>query len=645
MPSPLKTKQLLWFLAAAALLVGAGLLQRPLGDMATSQELFIDANITTEKSVVEVLPGGLRALAFTYVWQRSQEQHQAGRHYDARELADLACRLMPNFPGVWSFHAWNMAWNISVTTHTPEERWHWVSQGLELLRDEAIPRNRRSLLLYKELGWLFFSKLGQSLDEMHPYYKQVWASQMQRLLGATSYGTTAEVIAAFAPIAEAPLDKSLIRQGRNISGTNLPEIIQADQLAILLADPAVADYAERFAEYGVGIDESFLAIYNRFSMDLSVDVVRLVPPKIDGQQDAALSELINASQHAAARGKVLAFIRAQVLWNVYKMDPEWMHGLMVKFDAPLDWRMPEPHGFYWITYGSHIAEDLPLGDITPINTDRVAMFCLKTLTWQGRLIYVENPEDPDRPFLQNMFDWRYIAASQEEYVTSAEASIQPGEEFGRNPYRAGHKNYLISVIQSLYAGNRRGEAREYFQWLKEHYDPVGPEWLMDLEDFVVFTLKKDGAIYADVASMHVQVGLQAALESLAAGDTEGFQASYDYARWSIYDTFLIGSQDPGSVQPWGEIVLYVVREMLVRPQNQGVWLSLTERSSLYHRIERITPGIQDAMYDSLLRSPLRRECQAAGIDFDKAFPSPAKINAPDENGNKFAPKPQGKAGR
>ncbi|MCK4601805.1 MAG: hypothetical protein KAU28_05030, partial [Phycisphaerae bacterium] len=161
MLSPLKKRQLLWFAAAAALLAGAGLLQGPLADMAAERELFIEANITTEKSIVEVLPGGLRALAFSYIWQRSQEQHIAGRHYDARELADLACRLMPNFPGVWSFHAWNMAWNISVTTHTPEERWHWVSQGMELLRDEAIPRNRRSLLLYKEIGWIFFSKMGQ----------------------------------------------------------------------------------------------------------------------------------------------------------------------------------------------------------------------------------------------------------------------------------------------------------------------------------------------------------------------------------------------------------------------------------------------------------------------------------------------------
>jgi hypothetical protein len=321
-----------------------------------------------------------------------------------------------------------------------------------------------------------------------------------------------------------------------------------------------------------------------------------------------------------------------VLWNVYRMDPQWMYDLMAEFNAPLDWRMPEPHGFYWITYGVHIAEDLPVGDITAINTDRVAMFCLKTLTSRGRLIYEDNPDNPDRPKLRYMFDWRFIASSQKEYVTSAEDSLDPGQELRDSPFRTGHQNYLISVIQALYAGNRRGEARKYYEWLRENYRPVGPEWLLDLEDFVVLTLKSDGAMHADAANVQVQAALQAALEALALGNMADFRASYDYARHSIYDTFVAGTKDPGSVQPWGEIVRYMTQETLIRPQSQGVWLSLVDRSALYHGIENIAPGIREAMYDSLLRSTLPAECRAAGVDFDKAFPSPRQgKQAPNSN--------------
>jgi len=638
---PMKTRQLLWLAGAALLLAGAGFVQGRLSDMAANQQLFIEANVGTEKSLVEVLPGGLRALAFTYVWQRSQEQHQAGRHYDARELADLACRLMPNFPGVWSFHAWNMAWNISVTTHTPEERWHWVKQGLELLRDEAIPRNRGSLLLYKEIGWIFFSKMGQSLDDMHPYYKQVWAAQMQQLLGATSYGSTAEVIKAFRPIADAPLDKSFSRQGRNIPGTNAPEIIQQDQLKVLLGDPAVAEYAEKLAARGVNVDQGLLTVYDRYSMDLAVDVVRIAPPMLQTDQDHAISELINSTEHTDARTKLLAFVRAQVLWNVYKMDPQWMYDLMVKFNAPLDWRMPEPHGFYWITYGTHVAEDLPIDDITAINTDRVAMFCLKILTWRGRLVYIDNPENPDRPVLRYLFDWRFIEPSQKEYITAAENSLQEGQELKDNPFRAGHQNYLVSVIQSLYAAHQYELAGKYYEWLRKNYKPVGPEWFLDLEDFVVFTLKKEGAIYADLADVQVQAALQAALESLALSDIDSFQASYNYARWSIYDTF-VASTNRQDITPWEVILRDMTLLMLVRPQSQGVWLSIGDRSTLYRNIELQAPGIQKAMYDSLLRSPLPEQCRAAGIDFDKAFPDPNAPKAPIGKGGS-SPAPQDKA--
>ena len=638
MANPLKKTQLFWLATAAVLLLLAGMLQGPLAETTSDRELFIEANITTEKSIVEVLPGGLRALAFSYVWQRSQEQHMAGRHYDARELADLACRLMPNFPGVWSFHAWNMAWNISVTTHTPEERWHWVSQGMELLRDEAIPRNRRSLLLYKELGWIFFSKMGQSLDEMHPYYKMVWAAQMQRLLGATSYGSTAEVIEAFRPIAEAPLDKSLLRQGGNIPGTNSPEIIQPDQLEVLMHAPGVAEYAGLLAAYGVQVDQGLLSVYNRYSLDLAVDLVRIAPPELPTDRDRELSELINSPAHAEARAKMLAFVRAQVLWNVYRMDPQWMYELMVKFNAPLDWRMPEPHGFYWITYGAHIAEDTPIGDITAINTDRVAMFCLKTLTWRGRLVYIDNPDDSDRPTLRYLFDWRFIAPTQQEYLSAAQGAMQPGQEMRNNPFRDGHQNYLISVIQALFAGDRRGEASRYYQWLRDEYHPFGLQWLMDLEDFVVYSLKTEGALYPDVAAVQVQVSLQAALEDLAYDDIEGFQASYDYARWAIYDTFLKGASNEYIVRPWEEILTDITREMLIYPQSQGVWLSIEDRSALYHRIESFAPGIQQAIYDSLRRSPLPAQCRAAGIDFNKAFPDPGAPDTPaGDSGNQSRP--------
>ncbi len=627
MANPLRRRQLLWILLGIALLAGAGYLQGPLREQAVRDKLFIEANLGTTKSIVEVIPGGLRAMAFTYVWQRSQEQHQAGRHYDAREMAELACRLMPNFPGVWSFHAWNMAWNISVTTHTPEERWRWVRQGMELLRDEAIPHNRRALLLYKELGWIFFFKIGQSLDEMHVEYKQFWAREMQQLLGATGYGSTADVLAAFEPIALAPLDKSLDRQGGFVEGTTRKEIIQDNQLQIVLSDPAVKAYADRLAAAGITIDRSLLNAYNTYSRDLSVSMVRFAPPEAMREFDEATYTLINDPDAAEARTALLSFVRAQILWNEYRMDPAWMYGLMERYQAPLDWRLPETHGLYWITFGLHVSEDLGLDGITSINTERIGLFCLKTLTQTGRLIYMDNPANPDRPYMERIFDWRYIAATQAEYLRAIEEELGPDADMSDSKLASGHTNYLRSVIQSLFAGYKRGEARYYYDWVRENYGPRGPEWMMGLEDFVVFTLKQEDAISPELGLMQLQAALQAALEMLGKGDMEGFEASYDYARHSMYDNVQKVLPPEGKLRPWREVVAGMAALVIRRPQDCGIEMSLVERAMLYDRLEDILPDIQKLIYDSIARSPLPVECAEAGIEFDVAFPEPEGMAA------------------
>ena len=39
--------------------------------------------------------------------------------------------------------------------------------GAKLLRDKGIPRNPKSLMLYKELAWIFFDKMGGFMDDKH----------------------------------------------------------------------------------------------------------------------------------------------------------------------------------------------------------------------------------------------------------------------------------------------------------------------------------------------------------------------------------------------------------------------------------------------------------------------------------------------
>ncbi|MGD8450353.1 MAG: hypothetical protein PVJ57_00915 [Phycisphaerae bacterium] len=127
--------------------------------------------------------GAFRSIIVNIAFIRAETYKEEGRYYDAMQLASWICRLQPHFPSVWEFQAWNMAWNISVTTYTAEERWNWVYNGVRLLRDAGIEANPRSVNLYKQLAWIFNNKMGENMDDFHWEYKRNWAWRMHLVLG------------------------------------------------------------------------------------------------------------------------------------------------------------------------------------------------------------------------------------------------------------------------------------------------------------------------------------------------------------------------------------------------------------------------------------------------------------------------------
>ena len=633
----------LWLLAAAGFLTGAGLLQKPLDVLREEHQLVAPGDAINEDhpelAVLNLLPGGLRAWGINWLWIRSQKLHQEERYYDARQRAEWICKLMPYHPSVWIYQAWNLAWNISANTHTPHERWNWVRAGMELLRDEAIPRNPKSLLLYKELAWVFFFKMGLYTDEMNMTYKQRWASQMQELLGAPPYGTADEVIEAFRPIAEvagwvddrdaaarqkgAPeampslLDKDPRRQGE--------KMVQADMRDRLLADVSVAAYAARLAKLRVNVDEVLLAAYNRFSREDPVEVVRVRLPDLTADRDKAISEIINdpRPEPAAARRKMLAFVRAQILWNHYRMDPAWMMKIMIRYHLPLDWRHVMPHSLYWVTYGLNVVEDVSLMNIDSLNTERIVLNSLKSLTWTGQMVYLDNPRQRNAPQLSWASDWRYIDATQQEYLAVIQKIEKDrGEKFEENIVKDGHMNYLVGAMAMYYAGDRRGKAHRMYQDTKDKYKPAGPEWKLELEDFLLYRITRDRGIIRDFADAQITASLIAAFENLARRDRNGYARCYTYAR-RIHVRYQKESPDRQDIAPFNNYVSFYLANMIARPALHYANLSLLDRSFLYASVDT---ELQVILYDRV-STVLRRECAEKGLDFDKAFPAPPGLRA------------------
>jgi hypothetical protein len=632
--------QAAWLTIAAAFLTLAVLMRSPLDRMSQTYGLVSKDNRVManhpEYSFYQMLPGAFRSLLNTFLWIRHDQLKEAGQYHEAVQLAEMRCRLQPRNPYTWEFCSWDLAWNISVTAQTPQERYRWVTQGIRLLRDEALEYNPRSLVIYRQIGWIFATKMAGNTDDMHMYYKRRWASEMQHLLAAPPMSETSEVIKAFAPVAEAPIDKTPEKQGKEDIQSKCLRWLTDPNCVVEGAggnpwyDPQVAKYVDRLKDAGIGAGYDLLEAYNRFSRDDAAEIVRIVPAGATNGRESKASEVINDPQFVAARGKLLAFVRAQLLWNKYRMDPVWMLELMKTY-GPIDWRLTSSHGLYWVTMGLHVAQDVSPTNVDTLNTDRTVQNCLKDLTWNGRLRYLENPDDPNAPNIVQWADWRFMITTLNDFKKWIKLVVEAEKgHFDENTFRAGHINYVLAVIQMLYIMDRPKEAQGLLDELRKEYHLSGPEWDRDLKDIVDDRIHREmrqgSPPTPELASQQITAALATYFARQSAGDKKGSQWYLNYARdfhrqWQVNAVKRLRQEIPE-----GEILdafnyywkANILAEFLVHPGVHGYKIDLVTRSVLYGDQ---TIETRQVMYD-MIAPFLKEQCRVEGLDFNKAFPEP-----------------------
>ena len=140
----------------------AGMLQPKMTAIADRDQLrYTDISIEGAPPIVAIgtAIGALRGLIVDYLWLKVTIQKEKGLLYEVMADSDLITKLQPRFPDVWAFHGHNLAYNISVMTNTPEERWAWVNNGISLVREKGIRYNPNDLELHKELAFWFSHKI------------------------------------------------------------------------------------------------------------------------------------------------------------------------------------------------------------------------------------------------------------------------------------------------------------------------------------------------------------------------------------------------------------------------------------------------------------------------------------------------------
>jgi len=449
----------IWFVCtvlAVALLITAGSQLDYINSRRYEMKLISNVpleNAPPALAFATVAMGAFRGLVADILWIRADKLKEEGQFFDAKQMAEWITTLQPRFAEVWEFQGWNMAYNISVCMpeSQPQERWRWIKNGYELLRDKGIPLNPKSLLLYRELARIFQHKIGYVTDDVHKYYKYQLATAMEPLLGSADNKT-------FDALAEAPTEWSRI-----INDPNLAPII--DEL--------------KKADKSFDSDNDFIGNYL---------ALRQTPSRFKPEA----FEVINRFRGTDALQKFDIFAKAFQLRNVWKLDPVLMQQLNktygpIDFDdpnkhLPLDWRHPDTHAIYWAVKGLQ-ATDTEGYSIARTNTDRIVVHSLQNLFRNGK-IFIYNP--PSKAQTQDQADpsqdqsWQSLFLRPDlrmfdSYNKAVMASIERYRKFEKPKpgtlfsFQTGHRNMLKNAALLFYQAGHMKPALRTYKKLRELY--------------------------------------------------------------------------------------------------------------------------------------------------------------------------------
>jgi len=497
---------------------------------------------------VGIAMGAFRGIFVNFLWMRANELKEAGRYHEAMNLSRAITTLQPRFPRVWVFHAWNMAYNISVATHTRQERWDWVNKGIRLLREEGIPANPNDLLLHRELAWIFLHKIAGVTDDANQYYRRALALEWHWLLGrppqaSVSLSERDATIEAFAQrldrIADAP---RTLAGAMELERREIDRAVAEGRIARGSVEPMLPGLMQALAEIDV---RPGFGLLERVGMlrESRRSVMREAYAASFGPRSRRLAELLEDPAYERAWEILLDHTRRRVLVEDYRMEPHRMARYTRRY-GPIDWRHPAAHALYWSAKGSERSEATVTGtshtDVDIVNAERIILQSVQELYRFGDLLF--DPLD----FMRRAEAGTYLAMPNIHFLDTygnilsemrERAGIFESRQRAYTTYSAGYENFLQDAIRFLYRRGQRREAELYFTRLREFpeqnlSDPMTSYWRsLPLSEFVQFQFREERFLTTYVASSEIYGSLQTAfIVGLRNNDMELFRQNVDFAR-------------------------------------------------------------------------------------------------------------------
>ncbi len=586
--------------AAAGLLYAAGTQLDSINAQRQTLKLVINPpteNMPPSLAFATVAMGAFRGLVVDILWMRADKLKEEGQFFDARQLAEWITKLQPRFAAVWEFHAWNMAYNISVAIPAtqPEQRWRWVKNGYELLRDEGIPLNPKSIQLYQELARIFQHKMGGLADDAQEYYKLQFAEEIGPLLDSPDNGLGREDDRYFQALIRAPAEWTRIANDPNVAG-----LLQA----LRAADETLAS------------DESFVRTYLALRQEDSARSAAAGAPAPEGENQTpskfkpAVFQTLDAWRGTEALKRFDIFAKAYQLRHVWKLEPALMRSVSQMYGPvdfqdpkkhfPFDWRHPDSHAIYWAVKGLEIARQQTDREIgaAEVNTDRMVLHSLQNLFRYGKITILQGWEPQEskaadgslktqRVARKDIFlapDPRIFASYEKAY---REVYRKYVKDRGRDEsFANGHRNMLKNAVLVFFQAGLKSEATKIYNILRKEY--AFEEFKVPLEQFVKNRIVEefDGLGMTDAAEQIAQL-LTSAYGLYAVGDDNAAAANEQLAQqvWDYYYTTM-GDNERVNLPPMRVLRFIELRQLL----NNGAY-PLYVREGLWKRIEREKPDL------------------------------------------------------
>lgn len=584
--------------------------------------------------------GAFRGLFTNYLWIRANQLKEDGKFYEAIELSSAITRLQPRFPRVWAFHAWNMAYNISVATNTASERWQWVNAGIKLLRNEGIPRNPNEVILYREIAWIFNHKIQGYADDANHFYKRQVAKEWTLVLGQPPplKGTPEEnrqtMYEWHQPLVDAPdsLDELIARELKDQEARGVPPGPNGQRVS------HVRRLVERVEnEAGLKLDADFLRLVELRRAWLNAWYVAeqgFRNELAEGQRNAVVDEMMMDISLADAWPRVLAFTRRRVLLEQYNMQPERMQRFVRRF-GPLDWRHPSSHAIYWAYAGVEEAlERQGVSQFDTLNTDRIVTHAIQELYRYGQVNY---DLLSDEYFCLTNFDWIDSYGDVMKELASRGGFVTDTEERIFTLYGAGYENFMKDVIRVFYTRGDIASAEKYHVRLREWAglnlnDSSNIERLkLPLVEFVAKEME-DRITTPHVAMAEIENALtDAFLRGLGEGKPEVFANRVKYAQQvrqaylSTQGTVTLADPEAKRMQEFvGENFAEIAARVLLRLLAGGQFGAQHQLGPLQSaQLFRRTPAeLQRLVYDDLIATVTRGNAGMPPEQIKGLFPEP-----------------------